>query len=211
MANQGDWAANQVATADKLNSSLLQYDVIASRPAAGQIGRMFYATDESLLYRDNGTTWDLIHPGLKLEGINETEVTTTSTTIVDLISLTGLSIAVGDPVLIIVNTRKTTGAADNARIGFKINSTNVRALVSMYAATNANESVMVMFMIGARNASYLRSGQLMAATEGAADIQEFSSDMPNAVITSVTIQGAVDNALITLATDNLKVYSFKGS
>ena len=37
-------------------------DVIASRPAAAIPGRLFFATDTLLLYRDNGTTWDLYGP-----------------------------------------------------------------------------------------------------------------------------------------------------
>ncbi len=35
-------------------------DTVANRPTAGVNGRMFYATDEDRLYRDNGSTWDLI-------------------------------------------------------------------------------------------------------------------------------------------------------
>lgn len=34
-------------------------DLIANRPAAGTKGLYFYATDESKLYRDTGTTWEL--------------------------------------------------------------------------------------------------------------------------------------------------------
>lgn len=34
--------------------------VFGSRPAAGIAGRLYIATDTSALYRDNGTTWDLI-------------------------------------------------------------------------------------------------------------------------------------------------------
>ena len=35
-------------------------DVLANRPAAGFIGRIFVSTDTFAFYRDNGTTWDLI-------------------------------------------------------------------------------------------------------------------------------------------------------
>lgn len=35
-------------------------DVVASIPTAGEAGRLFFATDESKLYRDNGTSWDVI-------------------------------------------------------------------------------------------------------------------------------------------------------
>ncbi|MGB9661346.1 MAG: hypothetical protein ACPL5F_04925 [Moorellaceae bacterium] len=34
-------------------------DVLANRPAAGVVGRLFLATDKGEIYRDNGTGWDL--------------------------------------------------------------------------------------------------------------------------------------------------------
>lgn len=38
-------------------------DLFANRPAAGIVGRIFISTDTNVLYRDNGTTWDLIGGG----------------------------------------------------------------------------------------------------------------------------------------------------
>lgn len=35
-------------------------DILANRPAAGFIGRIFVSTDTYAFYRDNGTSWDLI-------------------------------------------------------------------------------------------------------------------------------------------------------
>lgn len=60
MVYTGHWADAQLVTKDGLNSTLLQYDVVANRPAAGNLGVMFWATDENILYRDNGTTWDAV-------------------------------------------------------------------------------------------------------------------------------------------------------
>ena len=40
-----------------LNESEIIYDVFANRPAAGVSGRLFFATDQALLYLDNGTAW----------------------------------------------------------------------------------------------------------------------------------------------------------
>jgi hypothetical protein len=34
------------------------YGLLADRPTAGLAGRIYFASDESILYRDNGTTWD---------------------------------------------------------------------------------------------------------------------------------------------------------
>lgn len=34
--------------------------LLSARPAAGTVGELYFATDEGKLYRDNGTTWDLV-------------------------------------------------------------------------------------------------------------------------------------------------------
>ena len=44
-------------------SPALYSDVLANRPAAGFIGRLFISTDTLEIYRDNGVTWDLISGG----------------------------------------------------------------------------------------------------------------------------------------------------
>ena len=35
-------------------------DLVANRPTAGTSGRLFVATDSKIIYRDNGTSWDII-------------------------------------------------------------------------------------------------------------------------------------------------------
>jgi len=42
---------------DHRGRQLLQADVVANRPAAGTVGRIFYATDQGIFYYDNGTAW----------------------------------------------------------------------------------------------------------------------------------------------------------
>jgi hypothetical protein len=39
-------------------SDMVLYDTIANRPAAEYEGRLFYATDQSVWYRDNGASWN---------------------------------------------------------------------------------------------------------------------------------------------------------
>lgn len=41
-------------------SPALYSDTLANRPAAGYLGRLFISTDTLDIYRDNGTSWDLI-------------------------------------------------------------------------------------------------------------------------------------------------------
>ena len=78
MPNQGLWSAGLEGTADRLNAGLLQYDVFANRPAAGQTGRLFYATDTQLLYRDNGASWDTVSvPPIVVKTADETVTSST--------------------------------------------------------------------------------------------------------------------------------------
>lgn len=62
MAIVGHFADGQIVTADDLNNALLQVGTAAARPAAGVLGRIYWATDTFVLSRDNGTTWDDIIP-----------------------------------------------------------------------------------------------------------------------------------------------------
>jgi hypothetical protein len=45
---------------NQLGSPSINSNVFVNRPSAGQVGRLFVSTDTFEIYRDNGTTWDLI-------------------------------------------------------------------------------------------------------------------------------------------------------
>jgi hypothetical protein len=45
---------------NQLGSPSINSNTFANRPAAGQTGRLFVSIDTFEIYRDNGTTWDLI-------------------------------------------------------------------------------------------------------------------------------------------------------
>ena len=60
MPNQGLWSAGLEGTADRLNAALVQKDIAANRPAASQVGRLFWDTTNNRLERDNGSGWDVI-------------------------------------------------------------------------------------------------------------------------------------------------------
>lgn len=45
---------------NQLGSPAINSNTFANRPAAGQTGRLFVSNDTFEIYRDNGTTWDLI-------------------------------------------------------------------------------------------------------------------------------------------------------
>jgi len=58
-------------------------DVLAARPPAGFIGRLFVSTDTFEIYRDNGITWDLIGgPGGPTINIYNSDGTLTGTRVV---------------------------------------------------------------------------------------------------------------------------------
>ena len=60
MAIDGFWVVDTPGTPANMNATLLQYDTLGNRPAAGQKGVHFFATDTFELSRDNGVTWDLL-------------------------------------------------------------------------------------------------------------------------------------------------------
>jgi hypothetical protein len=71
------------------------YGVAASRPAAGIVGRYYYATDTTTLYRDNGTTWDTQTSGGSAAGIiaqtlvpSASDVVSTNATYTDITAAT---------------------------------------------------------------------------------------------------------------------------
>tara|TARA_R100000049_G_C1946930_1_gene92456 strand:- start:610 stop:1083 length:474 start_codon:yes stop_codon:yes gene_type:complete len=79
MANTGFWVDGLQGTADRLNAGLLQYTTAASREAAGQTGRLHFATDTNQFSRDNGAGYDNINPvgaakgyvSIPADGVNE--------------------------------------------------------------------------------------------------------------------------------------------
>jgi len=46
-----------------LLESVILHDLIANQPAAGIVGRLFFASDTGVAYRDNGSSWDVIVTG----------------------------------------------------------------------------------------------------------------------------------------------------
>ena len=52
--------ANSLQVINAGGSPSIQQDLVANRPAAGTAGRLFLSTDTKILFRDNGTTWDVL-------------------------------------------------------------------------------------------------------------------------------------------------------
>ena len=58
--DHADGGADEITSALDPRAYPMLADVVANRPAAGVAGRFFWATDEGILYRDNGTGWDKV-------------------------------------------------------------------------------------------------------------------------------------------------------
>ena len=143
------------------------------------------------------------------EGGNTTEATTTSTSDVDLLTASGLSIAAGSVIRANAALRKTTGAASYCTAGVKLNSTVV---ISPQFWSGSNDEAMSGWWdlnahVGVTN--YLKSGGLKvgSTSDETRDVRYMNSDGPTATITSVTVRGKTGNAAITYGADELHVYS----
>ncbi|MBI5402479.1 MAG: hypothetical protein HY959_03700 [Ignavibacteriae bacterium] len=148
--------------------------------------------------------------GLALVGSDTTERTTTSNSLTDLSSVTGLNISPAVPIKIVFNWRKTSGASAGARFNIKING-SVVSLDTLYGSTtNQNESGCSEIIISPRSTNFLRGLQGWMINTFAGTIVQYGadSDLPSTNITSITIQGKTSTGTsITVATKDLMIYT----
>lgn len=66
------------ALADALDNDAVDVpqDTLANRPAAGTAGLYFFATDENVLYRDNGAAWKVIGPYVLDDSVTAAKIAT---------------------------------------------------------------------------------------------------------------------------------------
>lgn len=66
------------ALADALDNDAVDVpqDTLANRPAASTAGRYFFATDENILYRDNGSAWKVIGPFVVDDSVTSAKIAT---------------------------------------------------------------------------------------------------------------------------------------
>jgi len=144
----------------------------------------------------------------RLDGGNSTEGTTTSTSTADVITVGSLSIASPRAVNVRYAFRKTTGAANDVRVGLKMNSTEVRADSQSNLGTgNAAKEGVAFGEMYVNVSNYLGSSRWMTAGNHGGFVEAEMADMPTATITDVTGQGLVDDGAITLGMDELIVIS----
>lgn len=153
--------------------------------------------------------------GVRLEGSALTEVTSTSSTAVDLTDVTGLSIPVTNPIHVEALVRKASGASSNFAVGLTLNSAEVLAPVNFTGTADETFSGLLEYRVGSRAANYLRAGWLnIVGVDGAGnmtknDLHAFvTADMPNAVITDITMRAKISGGA-TMAAAQMRVYSFR--
>ena len=156
------------------------------------------------------------------------EASTTSTSAVDLLSATNLTIAGAQPAKLVVNGRKTSGAASAGGYGLKLNTTTVQEAASSisngiggYSGANEVQEVSIVGelrprvtnytigkyigVIGAFNASGGALGTTFAP--GGSPTAAY----PTAEITAVLLRGITASASQTVSADELNIYSFATS
>lgn len=186
------------------------------------------AGDAILFECIDGTNWKELSrntalnttPGWNLVGSQTTEATTTSTSAVDLLTVAIASTPATVPLMIAGSYRKTGGAADDAHLGLKLNTTVVseaepgsgRGLAHSGGGDNAESGSFVAYL-GPRVTNYLRGATGTHSSRGSTALTNdtsgpaFTADMPTAAITSVIIRGITDNASNTLGVTEVFVYA----
>ncbi len=151
-------------------------------------------------------------PGIKLVGRSNVEVTTQSASDADLVTVAGLVIPKASVIVVIFSFHKDAVHASAAQIGLEVNSTTIFATSTATGATAEVQSGTAMFIIGPHDGTYLRSGIGLINSGGATDATNVhfgvSTNIPNAIITSITARGNVVSTSNTLATNFLRVYKF---
>jgi hypothetical protein len=222
-----DWTAGEVVTASIMNvhvrDNLKQTaphlvttkgDIVAAT-AANALSRLAVGSNGAALVADSseatGMKW-LRGVDMKYEGSQTTEGTTTSTSEVNLIQLSGLTIDNNRPVLIFATLRKTTGHASAAQVGLGINGAEVADALDFTSTANLAANGYLFGILFPRVTSYVRNGFFIKGsmdTDGTAAHSQgnLNADLPTGNITSVEIRAKVTNASNTMGASELHVYS----
>lgn len=143
-------------------------------------------------------------------GSDLVERTTTSTTTVDLSTITVTSIPTTSGIQIWVPWRRTSGAASAVRIGLKFNTTTYVGPAAITGNTNQADEGTLVFTIPPRDDTY-GAGHVgpndPAESFALAYAWLTTNDRPNAAITSVVITASVVDALNTIGIKNVLVFA----
>lgn len=197
----------------------------SASPTPTTEGQAIWDSDDNVLRVGDGATTKTLYPGqpaMSSAGSSLTEVATTSTSLVDLLTVSGLSIPVTSGIVITGNYSRTGGAAANVgALGFEINGTVISTpstTTGIALTTNVNQAEDGTFWvyIAPRSTDYLNgwigyynsrvSGTGAAAVVGAFATPGTTNPIPNATVTSVTITAINNTGNVNIAAANVKVY-----
>ena len=159
-----------------------------------------------------GLKWGAVN--FTLEGSQNTEATTTSTSEVDLVTVSSLTIQLTEVFMVIAAWRRTTGASTTAKFGLKLNSTTVISAAGnpLGHSNNINEAMSgtLLFYVPSRVTNYFGAGMgLSVGNSGMAPLKGVgfqAANAPNAEITDVIITAISGSASVTLGVDEVRVY-----
>lgn len=147
--------------------------------------------------------------GLVLVGTSLTEATTTSTSEVDLLTISSLNIPATTPIQAMWNYRKTAGGAYSASTGLRLNTITL-LLPVVTGATAIADAGFAEVVVNAREALYPYCGLMRYGATDLAAAHAFLSNAPSVTVTSIVVRGYVANAAITLGVDQLRAFTFAG-
>lgn len=165
-------------------------------------------------------TVDSVHAGsahaIKRVASNTAEVTTVSTSAVDLLAFASLSIPVTSGIIIKGVARRTTGAAAAAGLGLKVNATvtceaqvGTANAVWRSGAGNNTENGVFVIELGPRSGSY--GGGFSVYSKSSTPATETGwvtgdAAVPNATITDIAIRAISGSGSVTVAVKEVAVF-----
>ena len=154
------------------------------------------------------TSGGIVAAGLTLEGSQTTEATTTSTTAVDMLTVSGLTIAVGAVVWVTAAVSQTANTGINSYAGLTVNSTVVASATRSWdSGDDSAQQAFVNNWFVHGVAGYLRAGYRLAIPIGANIRYEgFDADLPTVEMTQAIFRGRVAGST-TMGADEMHVYT----
>ena len=148
---------------------------------------------------------------------------TTSTWVVDLISIGCLSIAAINPIKFMITTKKTTGGASAVAFGFKLNTTTCVLAVAgsnslvNHTTTNENQMAYSVYEIAPRINNYqsftgyytVTNTSAVMRSQDVGPLGSFNAFPPVAVITDFKLT-AISTSGVTASCGLLQIYDFAG-